>query len=167
MKLLSPLHAFREALRFRALQLFRDGWSLTHIARTLGVTLSAVSQWMKRAREHGDEALRAHPAPGPTPRLTTEQLAHLLSLLRQGAPAHGFEGEVWTASRVAQLIATHFGVHYSDRHVRRLLTQLHWSPQTPATRAAKRNEPAIEHWRTERYPALKKIVTTRAAPSYL
>jgi transposase len=153
-------------VRLRALQLFHDGWSLTHIARTLRVTLSAVSQWMKRAREQGEEALRAHPAPGPTPRLTTEQHAQLLSLLRQGAPAHGFEGEVWTASRVAQLIATTFGVQYSDRHVRRLLIHLKWSHQTPATRAAKRNEPAIEQWRTERYPELKKNATTRTGPSY-
>ena len=167
MKILHPLHALREALRFRALELYREGWSLSHIARSLCVTLSAVSQWIKRAQEYGDEALRAHPAPGPTPRLTTEQLAHLTRLLREGAPAHGFEGEVWTASRVAQVIETHFGVHFSDRHVRRLLTQLHWSTQTPTTRAAKRNEPAIERWRTERYPALKKSERTKTAPSCL
>jgi hypothetical protein len=44
-----------------------------------------------------------------------------------------------------------------DRHVRRLLMQLNWRHQTPATRAAKRDEPAIERWQTERYPALTQV----------
>jgi transposase len=47
------------------------------IAAALGVTGGAVSQWLKRAREQGVEALRRHPAPGRQPRLTAEQLAHL------------------------------------------------------------------------------------------
>jgi hypothetical protein len=32
------------------------------------VTPGAVSQWLKRVREHGVEGLQCHPAPGPTPK---------------------------------------------------------------------------------------------------
>ena len=155
---LSSFHAVREANRLRAWQLFQEGWSRTHIAHALGVTLSAVSQWITKARTHGAEALRAHPAPGKAPRLTDAQLTELTTLLTQGAEAHGFAGAVWTAPRVAVLIARTFGIQYSARHVRRLLhARLHWSPQQPCRHAAKRNAAAVEQWRTETYPALKKM----------
>ena len=55
----------------------QQGWKQQDIAAALGVTKGAVSQWMRRAREGGVEALRRHPPPGPTPKLTAEQLAHL------------------------------------------------------------------------------------------
>lgn len=157
MKSLSPTQAAREAIRLRAYQLFREGWAPIRIAQALGVTRSAVSQWLSAVRARGEDALRGRSAPGAPPRLTPDQLAHLVTLLKQGAPAHGFDGEVWTAARVAQVIATAFGVTYSVRHVRRLLHRLHWSPQTPRTRDAKRDDAAIAHWRDHVYPALKKM----------
>jgi transposase len=53
----------------QALELMRDGWNQRAIARALGVTEAAVSQWMAAAGQGGQEALRAHPAPGPIPKL--------------------------------------------------------------------------------------------------
>lgn len=156
-KPLSPFHAAREAIRFRAYQLYTEGWSLTSIAHGMGVTLSAVSQWMKTVREQGEDALRAHPAPGATPRLTAEQLRQLVELLHKGAEAHGFQGDLWTAARVAVLIEHTFGVTYGERHVRRLLHTLKWSRQHPITQEAKRDEAAIAHFRHVRYPALKTM----------
>jgi transposase len=50
------------------------------------------------------EALNAHPPTGVTPRLTAEQKAQIPDLLAQGAQAYGFRGDVWTASRVAEVI---------------------------------------------------------------
>jgi transposase len=67
---------WREGRRRRAWELKQAGWKQTEIAAALGVTSGAVSQWLKRARSEGvEEGLRAHPAPGPTPKLTPEQLA--------------------------------------------------------------------------------------------
>ncbi|MBI3725345.1 helix-turn-helix domain-containing protein, partial [bacterium] len=40
---------WREARRLRALDLRQLGWRQIEIARALGVTEGAVSQWMKRA----------------------------------------------------------------------------------------------------------------------
>lgn len=148
----------RGANRLHAWQLFQDGWAYTQIARALGVSLSADSQWVTTARLHVPEALRAHPAPGKTAQLTAAQLSELTTLLTQGAEAHSLAGDVWTAPRVAVLIARTFGIQYSDRHVRRLLRhRLHWSPQQSIRQAAKRDDAAVEHWRTATYPALKKI----------
>jgi transposase len=54
------------------------------IARALGVTEGAVSQWMKRARESGAEALLHRSPPGPTPRLSAAQTRELLEILARG-----------------------------------------------------------------------------------
>ena len=62
---------WREGRRRRAWELKELGWKQTAIAVYLGVTSGAVSQWLKRARSEGvEEGLRAHPAPGPAPKLT-------------------------------------------------------------------------------------------------
>jgi hypothetical protein len=60
----------REGRRLRALDLHEQGWIGTTITEALGVIGGAVSQWLKRARAGGREALRSHPPPGPTPKLT-------------------------------------------------------------------------------------------------
>src|SRR3954453_7276750 len=92
---------WREGRRLRAWVLKAKGWSQQAIAEALGVTAGAVSQWMRRGREGGVEALKRRMAPGPTPKLADEQRAQVPVLLAQGAEAFGFRAEVWTAKRVA------------------------------------------------------------------
>src|SRR3954453_19653548 len=88
---------WREERRLRAWALKAKGWSQQKIAEALGVTGGAVSQWMRRGREGGVEALERRVAPGPTPKLTAEQRAQVPELLGRGAEAFGFRGDVWTA----------------------------------------------------------------------
>jgi transposase len=151
----SPRHAVNQWRRDRAWTLHQAGWTGRAIAHALGVTEGAVSQWLKRAREGGHEALRVRIPPGPTPKLTAEQRAHLPTLLAHGAEAYGFLGDVWTTKRVAALIKQEFGIRYHPAHVSRLLRAVGWSPQKPIRRATQRDEAAIERWTTERWPALQ------------
>jgi transposase len=101
---------WREWRRLRAAELHEEGWTGQEIAVALGVSTGAVSQWLKRLRVGGKEALRAKPPPGPTPRLTPAQRAELPALLAWGAEAYGFLGDVWTAKRVAAVIRQEYGV---------------------------------------------------------
>src|ERR687886_890271 len=157
---------WREERRLRAWALHQQGWMGKTIAEALGVSKGAVSQWLKRVREGGVEALYSQPPPGPTPRLTTEQLAQLPRLLVRGAEAFGFIGEVWTAKRVAAVIREEFHVRYHPDHVGRLLRAAGWSPQKPIRRATQRDEAAIERWSTERWPALEAKPRRRGARLY-
>jgi transposase len=147
---------WREGRRLRAFELKKRGWKQAQIADALGVTEGAVSQWMKRAREEGVEGLRHKPPPGATPRLSEQERAKLPDLLAQGAEAHGFRGEVWTCERVAIVIRREFGVSYHPAHVSRLLKALRQSLQKPQRRAEQRDEEAIERWKEQRWPSLKK-----------
>ena len=147
---------WREARRKRAWDLKQQGWKQKDIATALGVSDGAVSRWLKRGRAGGVEALTEHPPKGMTPRLTAEQRAEIPGLLARGAEAYGFRGAVWTARRVAEVIARTFGVRYHRDHVGRLLRAAGWSRQQPVERATQRDEAAIRRWSEERWPALKK-----------
>lgn len=148
---------WREGRRLRAWELHQQGWRQREIASALGVTQGAVSQWLRRGKEGGGvQALRRRKAPGAIPRLTLEQRARLPELLARGAEAHGFRGEVWTCARVAEVICREFGVRYHPAHVSRLLKASRLSLQKPVRRADQRDEEAIERWKEERWPSLKK-----------
>jgi transposase len=149
-------HNWKEARRLQAWHLKQQGWPQRQIAEALGVSAGAVSQWMKRARQGGPEALRACPPPGAPRRLTHDQLAQLPALLHHGPEAHGFRGQLWTRGRIAAVIQLTFGVSYHPRHVGRLCQVIRWSPQKPARRARQRNEAAIAQWRDDTWPAIKK-----------
>lgn len=146
---------WREGRRLRAWELHEAGWSGVRIAEALGVTRGAVSQWLRRGRVGGREALRTQPRPGKQPRLTAEQRARLPALLSEGAEAYGFVGDVWTTGRVAAVIKRAFGVGYHPAHVSRLLRRIGWTLQRPVKRASQRDEAAVTAWREREWPALQ------------
>jgi transposase len=153
-----------EGRRRRAWELKQQGWKQQDIAAALGVTKGAVSQWMRRAREGGVEALRRHPPPGPTPKLTQEQMKQLPGLLAPGAEAYGYRGQVWTTKRVAEVIWRTFGINYHPAHVSRLLRSVRLSVKPPIERATQRDEQAIAAWQSETWPALKKRLPRNSEP---
>jgi transposase len=155
---------WKEGRRRRAWELSQQGWKQKDIAAALGVSKGAVSQWLKRARQEGVEALRQHLAPGRQPKLSAEERAQLPGVLAQGAEAFGFRGQVWTSGRVAQVIKRQFGVKYHPAHCSRILRALKHSVQKPVQRATQRDEEAIAHWKAERWPALKKRPKTKSEP---
>lgn len=152
---------WREGRRLRAYELSQQGWRQTAIAEALGVTKGAVSQWLKRAREEGPQALRARKASGRPPALPAQQRARLPALLAVGAEAYGFGGQVWTRGRVRTVIGRTFGVWYHQSHVGRILKAIGWTQQKPLERASQRDEEAIERWVKEDWPRIKKKPTTR------
>src|SRR5438477_167968 len=86
-------------------------------ARAPGVTQGAVSQWIARGRAGGSDALRNRSRKGATPKLTKQQRAQLPDLLKRGAEAYGFVGDVWTQARIASVIKREFGVSYPPDHI--------------------------------------------------
>jgi transposase len=141
----------------RALELKHMGWKQRDIAAALGVTEGAVSQWVAAARRGGLDALVSQVSRcGMTPKLTPEQLRLIPDFLWHGAEAYGFRGDLWTCERVAGVLSEEFGVSYSRSQVSRLLKRLGWTPQVPITHAIQRDDEAIERWRLETWPALKR-----------
>ena len=151
----------KEARRLHAIALIKKGRKKAEVARELGVTRGAVSQWWKAYQEGGKKELLAKPRSGRPPKLSTQQLAEIPELLLQGAEAHGFENDVWTTGRVAKVIKRRFGVRYSADHVGRLLRRLGFSSQKPEGRAKERDEARIQTWIREDWPRIKKKPSRR------
>jgi transposase len=55
------------------------------------------------------------------PRLRDDQLQHLEDLLLDGATAHGWANDLWTANRVTEVIRRHFQLSFHPEHVRKIL----------------------------------------------
>jgi transposase len=147
---------WKAARRLQAWDLKHKGWAQHQIAEALGVSEAAVSQWMKRAREGGPEALQHRSPPGARRRLTAEQFARLPDLLHRGPEAYGFRGQLWTRGRIAAVIRQAYGISYHPVQIGRLCKTMRWSPQKPARRARQRDEAAITQWRDETWPAIKR-----------
>lgn len=145
-----------EARRRRAVALLAQGLGVRTVARQIGCSPSSVSRWQTDVAAGGPDALRAKPPPGRPPRLTARQRARLLKLLLNGATAHGFGTDLWTLPRVAAVIARTFRVTYHPAHVWKILRGEGWSCQKPERRARERDEAAIQRWRAERWPHIKK-----------
>lgn len=147
----------KEERRRRGGQLLKAGkLSKAEIARQLGVSRAAVSQWAKRQTNGGMRALRRRQPKGRTPKLTVEQQRTLLKYLRQGAPAAGFPSARWSMGRVQRLIREKFGVRYHVHYMPRLLAKLNWSLQQPLARAQEQEEELIRAWLAQDWPRIKK-----------
>jgi transposase len=136
--------------------LLDQGLSLNAVAHRLGCAPSSVMRWRDARARHGAVGLRVRKASGRPSRLTDAQRKRLIQLLLMGAPAQGHRTDVWTTTRIADLIAQKFGVHYHPDHIGRLLRQLGWSHQKPERRAIERDEAAIERWKRTTWPRVKK-----------
>jgi transposase len=109
-----------ERRRRHAVDLMDQGESPTEIARILGVARPSLYRWRQAARS-GPQGLAAKPHLGPTPHLSDAQLEKLEDLLLDGARAHGWLNELWTAKRVTEIIRRHFHLDFHPEHVRKLL----------------------------------------------
>ncbi len=155
--------ARREERRLTAARLFRTG-ELTpaEIARTLGVSRAAVSQWQVRWQHGGDRRLTARPTGHRQGKLSPAQWRVLGRILDRGAVASGFDTEQWTLKRIACVITRQFGVHYHPRYLERPLKAHGFSVQRPASRARERDERLVAEWLQQTWPALKKKGAARA-----
>jgi len=151
-----------EVRRRIAGRLLLQGKKVAEVARTLGASWSAVKRWKVAVEQGGIEVLAAKPHPGKRPRLSAGQKRRLVRILLRGAMRSGYNTDLWTCPRVAQVIEKRFGVHYDPSQVWRILAALGWSCQKPEQRARERDEAAIWRWRAKEWPRIKKGAGARS-----
>lgn len=151
-----------ERRRKHAVQAIAQGHSRKAVAAALGVHPNSASRWVTAAKTPG--GLDAVPPPQPRSALGDHQLAQLERLLLQGAKAHGWPNDLWTATRVAALVARHFGMTYHPEHVRRILKQrLEWTNQKPRRRARERDDADVHRWLRGEFPRIARETKARRA----
>lgn len=145
-----------EQRRKQAAKLFAKGKSQADVARELEVSRQSVSRWYADWQAKGTRGLASAGRAGRLPKLDAAQLGRVAQELARGAIAHGYPTELWTLSRVGEVIEATTGVSYHPGHVWKVLHQMGWSRQRPARRAAERDDAAIERWVAEDWPRIKK-----------
>lgn len=161
----SPLQL--EKRRLKAIEKLRDGIPLNEIARQIGCSPSSVVRWRDAWRAHGRSGIKPKPVPGRPSRLKAGQKKRLTTMLLRGAIQNGYQTELWTTARIAELIEKQWGVKYHRDHICRLMASLCWSYQKPERRALERDEAAIANWRKIRWPTVKKTPKGWVPISYL
>jgi len=159
-----------EERRLAAARLLRAGQlTQAEIARQVGVSRAAVTQWKQRLDRDGLGGLQQRRSSGRAARLSDAQWAQLLTRLQQGAVAAGFETERWTLRRIARIIARTFGVRYHFRSLGRALHARGWSPQRPRPQARERDEALIAAWLRRDWPRIKRGLVAQGGqwPSWM
>jgi len=156
-----------EQRRLAAMKLLKQGYNQSEVARRVRVCSQTVSRWARMVSDQGEKALAAAGRAGRKPLLNGKQRERLIVRLLEGPEKLGYETPLWTCDRVGHLIEDEFGIGYHAGHVWKILRQLNWSPQRPAGRALERNEEAIDHWKRETWPAIKKKRQKKGALSSL
>lgn len=149
-----------EKRRRRAIELLKQGFGTSEVARRVRSSTSSVHRWQKDWKNDGDGALASKPVPGRPKKMPLRQRSRLQRLLLQGAMACGYPTELWTLKRIASLIHKEFGVRYHPSHVWKILQAFGWSCQVPERRAIQRDEEAIAKWKRHKWPAIKKSPKT-------
>lgn len=138
-----------EQRRLAAAQDLLDGASQPKVAEKYNVSEVAVYKWATTLENEGLEGLKRTNNQGnqdPDPRLTEEEKEDLVPLLEQGAQAHGWETDLWTRKRVAQLIKREFGVSYHPRHCSTILHDLGFRPVKSKCVAKEKDEAEKQRW---------------------
>jgi len=154
-----------EERRMKAAKLLREGLSEAEVARRVGAHRQSVNRWARDLKESGLRGLKKAGRAGRRPKLAPLDLGRIERGLKRGPEALGYEAGLWTTGRVGELILLETGVRFSNSHVWNILRRLGWSCQRPVGRALERDEDAIQRWKKERWPQLKKKPATRATPS--
>lgn len=151
-----------EYRRRRAVELIKEGESVSLIARILGVSLQAIYHWDKKLRS--GSSLKTAPRSGRPRKLQKDQLKTLGELLLQGATAHGWPNDLWTAKRVGIVIRKQFSIKCSIGTVRRILKYgLGWTVQRPIQQEKERNESEIQQWIEHTFPQIVRDAHATAA----
>lgn len=148
--------AVLEARRRRALKLLKAEVSLHDVARRLGCASSSVMRWRDAVERNGEAGFAVRKASGRPPKLTAADERRLIAVLLKGPLAAGYRTDLWTTTRIAEVIAHRFSVSYHPDHVGRLLHRLGCTVQKPERRALQRDEAAIAAWKQRDWPRLKK-----------
>jgi transposase len=104
------------------------------------------------------------PEGGRHPQLTEDELRLLRDLLSQGASAHSWQNNLWTAKRVAELIRKRLGEDLCIHSVRAVLKErLHWTLQKPQIQLKERDEDEITRWKREEFARIRSEARNRRA----
>ena len=156
-------------LRKLVVKAVRGGMKQTEAAAVYGVSLRAVSKWMRLSRSGGLRALKLgkRGRRSGSGHLDQQQAVRIRALIVGKMPDQlKLPFYLWTREAVAQLIEREYGIAVSPTSVGRYLRAWGMSAQKPVRRAYERNDEAIARWLKEEYPVIVEEAKRERAAIY-
>lgn len=130
--------------RLLSIAMILDGGSRTDAARTGGVGLQVIRDWVLRFNANGPEGLRTRKAPGKRPILTDEQRQRLATAVEAG-PKPYLDGVVrWRLVDLVEWLQAEFGVSVSRATLGRELRAMGYRKISARPQHYAQNPDAIE-----------------------
>ena len=127
------------------------------IARKIKVTPGAVCQWHKVWEKKGVKGLKSKGHPGFASKLTEEKRQLFKKAIIKGPMAFGYETDLWTLSRLAEVMLKETKVKFAHNRTWQIVRSLGFTCQKPQVLAKERDQQAINNWKEKKLPALKKM----------
>jgi transposase len=140
-----------EHRRLLAVQRVLEGYSTEEVAEFLDVDPRSVRRWVAAYRRGSGPSLLSRPASGRPRKLTTTQAKIVRRRLADSPTEHGFDTELWTAPRLAQLIREEFGIPLHPKYLSQWLRSRGFTPQKPQ-RVPRERDPPEGDRRVARHP---------------
>lgn len=143
--------------RYRAVRLYGQGYATGEIERITGVCHPTLTDWCRKYRQGGIEALSDHRQGGNRALLSEEQLQDLTQRLHTyhpddlfGATAASASGQFWTVIDLIRAVEAWYGIRYArrDSYVQ-LFHRCGFSYQRPAKVYKSRSEAKVRAFEEE------------------
>lgn len=141
-----------EKRRRQAGVLFTHGKTAYFVEKKFGISSTTAKEWKTRWKEG---TLGARPE-GRHGKLSAKQKKKVVKLILKGPAVSGYDTQLWTLSRMTELVRKECSVAYRPRSLWYLLHTLGFSCQKPSRKAKERDEKAIACWIKQKWPTLLK-----------
>ena len=149
------LTAFRE----QAIKQIQSGVSVEKVMEGMGVSRSAIFNWLSLYRSGGWGALKSNKRGGRPKKINGEVMSWIYMVVTNKQPDQmSFPFALWTAKLVGKALEQHWGIKLSRWSVSRVMHQLGLSPQKPLRRAYQQKPELVEEWKINYLPELKEKI---------
>jgi transposase len=142
--------------RCLAVRRLLEGYSTAEVAEFVEVEPRSVQRWWRLFCQQGWDGIAGSSEAGRPPKLTPTQEKIVLRWLQDSPTEFGFDTELWTCRRLAQLIEEEWDIRLHPRYLPRWLRQRGLTPQKPQRIPRERQDEVIDRWLANDWPRIKK-----------
>ncbi len=152
--------AEKEAIRIRAIMMYKQNINQNEIALLLGVHKNSIYQWVKIFKEQGKKGLKEVKKgrkKGDGKLLSNEQEKEVQKMILDKMPDQlKLPYALWTRKAIVDLIKRTYNIKVAIRTMGDYLNQWGFTPQKPKKKAYEQNDKAVKDWLQKDYPSIVK-----------
>ena len=154
-------------LRVRAVHAVLNGTPITKVAEAYQTERSTIHRWLSRYHQAGgDTGLHRRPVRGRPRKLDHLSEYNLRRLVLAPATRYGFETDLWTVSRLHQVLTDRFAQAVSEDTVWRRLREAGLTWQAPERQYFEADPVERDRWQRETLPEIRQTIRDYRAILY-